>query len=80
MNIFGNGEGIKIKKRRAKEKKKYIADNKRKNAYRPNKIYGRLLIKSFKTWDRESRFKLSIHHKLVRSQKYYEVEKDYGDQ
>lgn len=38
------------------------------------------LIKSFKTWDRESRFKLSIHHKLVRSQKYYEVEKDYGDQ
>ena len=49
MNIFGNGEGIKIKERRAKEKKKYITDNKRKNTYRSNKMYERLLIKSFKT-------------------------------
>lgn len=49
MNIFGNGKGIKIKERRAKENKKYIADNKRKNTYRPNKIHERLLIKSFKT-------------------------------
>ena len=49
VNIFGNGEGIKIKERRAKEKKKYITDNKRKNTYRSNKMYERLLIKSFKT-------------------------------
>ena len=49
MNIFGNGEGIKIKERRAKEKKKYIIDNKRKNTCGSNKIYERMLIKSFKT-------------------------------
>lgn len=49
MNISGNGEAIKFKERRAKEKKTIVADTKsRKNTYRPIKIYEGLLTISFK--------------------------------